>query len=59
MQALLDYLPQIMSMLVTAGAIYGGIRADMRGLKDGVKKAQESADKAHTRLDSHLEHSRS
>lgn len=59
MQPLLDYLPQIVPMLVTAGAIYGGIRADMRGLREGVKKAQDSADKAHTRLDSHLEHSRS
>jgi outer membrane murein-binding lipoprotein Lpp len=43
---------------VTAGAIYGGIRADMRNMKDGIKAAQESAGKAHTRLDNHLDHSR-
>jgi outer membrane murein-binding lipoprotein Lpp len=58
MQPLLDYLPQIVPMLVTAGAIYGGIRADMRNMKDGIKAAQESAGKAHTRLDNHLDHSR-
>jgi outer membrane murein-binding lipoprotein Lpp len=58
MQPLLDYLPQIVPMLVTAGAIYGGIRADMRNMKDGIKAAQENAKDAHKRLDSHLEHTR-
>lgn len=42
---------QIVLALIGAGAIYGGIRADLRALHVSVQRAQSSADKAHERID--------
>lgn len=39
-------------MLMFAGAIYGGIRADIANLTEGVKEAKEQAQYAHKRIDS-------
>lgn len=44
----------IIGQIVVAAAIWGGIRADLRGLHERVKLAKESADKAHERIDSIL-----
>lgn len=33
-----------------AGAIYGGIRADVRNLHEGLKEAKESSKEAHQRI---------
>jgi hypothetical protein len=41
--------------LVTAAAIWGGIRADIRGMRDHIIRVEKSADKAHSRLDRFLE----
>lgn len=46
-----DTIIQIVSLLFTAGAVYGAIRADIRGIHEAVKRAQSSADDAHRRLD--------
>lgn len=37
--------------LVMAGAIYGGIRADVKNLHEGVKEAKEIGSKANARID--------
>jgi hypothetical protein len=38
-------------MLMFAGAIYGGIRADIANLTEGVREAKDSAQYAHKRID--------
>lgn len=48
-------LLQIVYALVGAGAVYGGIRADLRSMHERIKEAQETAKQAHARLDIHLE----
>ena len=50
-----DMLYQLAVALATAGAIYGGIRADLRAMHERIKNAEESARAAHVRLDNHLE----
>lgn len=50
-----DMLYQLAVALATAGAIYGGIRADLRAMHERIRNAEESAKAAHTRLDNHLE----
>lgn len=42
-------------ILVSGGAVYGAIRADIRALTAGVGEAKESATKAHERIDRILE----
>jgi len=51
-------LIQIASTLIVAGAIYGGIRADIRSMHERISSAAESAAAAHARLDAHLEKSK-
>lgn len=46
-----DWLMQLGQYAVIAGAIYGGIRADIRNLHTQVKAAQDSAAGAHQRID--------
>lgn len=46
---------QLLYALVGAGAIYGGIRADIKAMHERIKSAEESAKAAHARLDVHLE----
>lgn len=50
-----ELILQIGGMLLTAGAIYGGIRAEIRGAHAKAEEAKKSADEAHLRLDRHLE----
>lgn len=38
-------------MVLVAGAIYGGIRADIANLAEGVREAKASAQGAHQRID--------
>lgn len=53
-----EFLWQIVLALVTGGAIYGGIRADIRSIHSKIDGAQDDADEAHRRLDRHLEDGR-
>lgn len=46
---------QITAMLIGAGAVYGGIRADIRNFHRQIEEIRESAEAAHARLDVHLE----
>jgi hypothetical protein len=45
-------------MLLAAGAVYGGIRADLRSAHEKADRALASADKAHKRIDAHLDFGR-
>ncbi len=47
-------LLQIVMTLIGAGAVYGGIRADLRNIQESVKHAREAADSAHRRIDDHI-----
>ena len=47
-------MPEWVIQLLVAGAIYGGIRADLRNFKEGAEEAKESAKQAHRRIDDFL-----
>ena len=42
---------QIGSALILAGAVYGGIRSDLKALHEHIRRGERDADKAHERLD--------
>jgi len=46
----------IVGQLVSAAAIYGGIRADIKSMHARIDALQKLACDAHSRLDNHLEH---
>lgn len=50
-----DLLWQIGVTLVTGGAIYGGIRADLKAMHERITTAQGTANEAHKRLDKHID----
>ena len=54
-----DLILQGLIALASAGAIYGGIRADLKAHAEGIKSAAEAAKAAHMRIDNHLEKHRS
>jgi len=43
--------------LLSAGAVYGGIRADIKSMHERINAAQAAAASAHARIDTHLEKS--
>lgn len=43
---------QVVLSLILAGAVYGGIRSDLRNMKEHISRVEKDADKAHDRLDS-------
>jgi len=43
---------QALTTAITGGAIYGGIRADLRATREKADQAQRAADIAHKRIDS-------
>lgn len=47
-----DIVSQVLTAVATGGAVYGGIRADIKSLRDKADRAQNTADTAHKRLDS-------
>lgn len=46
---------QIVMALVSGGAVYGGIRADLKAMHERIKAAQDAASEAHRRLDAHID----
>lgn len=50
-----DLIAQGVYALIAAGAVYGGIRADIKAMHERIQNAQESANEAHRRLDSFIE----
>lgn len=48
------FILQGVTIVATAGAVYGGIRADVRAAHDKANDAHESACEAHQRIDNIL-----
>jgi len=52
----MEFTPELVSQALTAVAtgfgVYGGIRADIKALRDKADRAQKTADTAHKRIDS-------
>lgn len=42
---------QIIIGLILAGAVYGGIRSDIRSMHEHIRRVERVADQAHSRLD--------
>ncbi len=53
-----EILVQVLGPIASAAALYAAIRADLREALTRATLAQQSADKAHHRLDSILHHSK-
>lgn len=53
----MDYnlLMQAAAIVVGAGAIYGGIRADLKQLRERVESNAQAVGRAHERMDRHVE----
>ena len=49
-----DTIIQIISLLFTAGAVYGAIRSDIKNIHERLSDIKSSADDAHKRLDAIL-----
>ena len=45
---------QIGLALISAGAVYGGIRSDLKAMHERISSATKDADEAHRRIDSIL-----
>ena len=48
-------LPQVLYGLFLAGAVYGGIRADLKALHERVADLGRSVTRAHGRIDQHVD----
>jgi outer membrane murein-binding lipoprotein Lpp len=42
-------------IILAAGAIYGGIRSDLKAMHERLKENSDSTARAHERLDRHVE----
>lgn len=54
----MDNIPLfLIGQLITAAAVWGAIRADIRNMHVRIDDIKKAADDAHARIDRHLEHS--
>jgi hypothetical protein len=53
-----DLIREIIGALFLAGAVYGGIRADLKAIHHRLFLLEQSLSRAHERLDDHLEKGR-
>lgn len=44
-------LYQLVTGLILAGAVYGGIRSDLRAMHENLLRIEKMAERAHSRLD--------
>ena len=42
---------QLVTGLILAGAVYGGIRSDLRAMHENLRRVEKMAERAHNRLD--------
>lgn len=49
-----EWLLQVGAYIAFAGAVYGGIRADLKNAKECAQAAKASATRAHDRIDNLL-----
>ena len=50
-----DILIGLAVNLIALGAVYGGIKAEVRNLAAGVMEAKQIGERAHARMDSFIE----
>jgi len=48
------HLDNIVVMLLSAGAVYGAIRSDIKNIHEKINDVQESSNAAHQRIDAIL-----
>ena len=51
-------LLQVVTILIAAGAVYGGIRSDLKSTREKAEEAASAARRAHERLDAHIQFGR-
>jgi len=44
-------LLQVVTVLIAAGAVYGGIRSDLKTIHENIRRIEKAAEKAHDRID--------
>lgn len=44
-------LLQIVTMILTAGAVFGGIRGELKAMAQSIQRLEKATEKAHDRLD--------
>lgn len=44
-------LLQVVTILIAAGAVYGGIRGDLKAIHENLRRIEKAAYKAHDRID--------
>lgn len=47
----MESLLQLAGILVAAGAVYGGIRGDLRTMRENIQRHERALDRVHKRLD--------
>lgn len=52
-----ELLYQILCFLAAAGAIYGGIRADLKNILSRLGAAEQAIEAGRVRMDNHIERS--
>jgi hypothetical protein len=50
-----ELVSQVLAAIATGGGVYGGIRADMKALREKADRALKTADSAHKRIDTILD----
>lgn len=51
----LEFLMNVVALIAGAGAVYGGIRADIKAMHERITGAQAEAERANRRIDQHLD----
>lgn len=50
-----ELVSQVLIGLFSAGAVYGGIRSDLRAMHEKISSTQKAVEAAHMRLDNHID----
>lgn len=50
-----EFLVQLLVMLASGGAIYGGIRSDLKAMHERIRANENSIEEARKRMDNHLD----
>lgn len=52
-----EFIAQMVLMVSTVGALYGGIRADLRTMHERIRANETSIEAARERMDKHIDRS--
>lgn len=53
-----EFIVQIAITLATVGAVYGGIRSDLRSMHERIRVNENDIEEARKRMDNHIDRSR-